>query len=150
MIDIKVGQKNYSLLTAILHSYLVGGFMEMVRYNTEKRNPPLDKDSAIRKVADYIYNIFKYTLVKYLGVFDLFYRYQISIRDAVMDINSIPGLGALIKKLEYDALTSNARKLSDYGVPFRLVQFYDSLSQDTSSFDNYEKIIYDETKSILN
>lgn len=150
MIDIKVGQKKYSLLTAILHSYLVGGFMEMVRYNTEKRNPPLDKDSAIRKVADYIYNIFKYTLVKYLGVFDLFYRYQISIRDAVMDINSIPGLGALIKKLEYDALTSNARKLSDYGVPFRLVQFYDSLSQDTSSFDNYEKIIYDETKSILN
>lgn len=150
MIDIKVRQGNYSLLTAILHTYMVGGFMDMVRYNTEKRNPPLDKDSSIRKVADYIYNIFKYTLVKYLGVFDLFYRYQISLRDAVTDINSIPGLGALIKKLEYDALNSNARKLSDYGVPFKLIQFYDSDIKDTSSFDKYEKIIYDETKSILN
>ena len=146
-IDCKVGQGRYSLLTTILNAFLTGGFMQMVKYYTMEKN--LNKDAAIRKVAEYIYNIFKYTLVKYLGVFDLFYRYQVSLKNAVTDINSVPGLGALIKKLEYNALTSDARKLSDYGVPFKLVQFYDSFSQDTSNFDNYEKIIYDETKSIL-
>ena len=148
-IDCKVGQGNYSLLTIILNSYLEGGFIEMVRYNTERREFPLDKDKAIRRVADYVYNIFKYILVKYLGIFDLFYRYQISLNENIPDINDINGLGLLIKKLEYDALNADARKLSDYGVPFRLVQYYDSNSS-SIEFDNYEKIIYEETKSLIN
>lgn len=147
MIDYKIGQGRYSLLTAILNAYLQDGFMGMVHFNTEEREEPLTKDEAIRKVADYVYNIFKYTLVKYLGIFDLFYRYHIGIKNSQTDINNVSGLGILIKKLEYDALTPNARKLSDYGVPFKLIRFYDS--ETISEFDNYEKIIFDETKSLI-
>lgn len=147
MINYKIGQGKYSLLTAILNAYLQGGFMGMVHFNTEEREKTLTKDDAIRKVADYVYNVFKYTLVKYLGIFDLFYRYHIGTKNNLTDINEISGLGTLIKKLEYDALTVNARKLSDYGVPFKLVRFYDS--DNIEDFDNYEKIILEETKSLI-
>ena len=50
----------------------------MVKYYTDRKNSPKTKDEAIRTVADYVYNVFKYHLVKYLGVFDIFYRYRIS------------------------------------------------------------------------
>lgn len=149
IIDCKVGKGTYSLLTTILNAYLDGGFMNMVHYYTGQSEKKLNKDSAVRKVAEYIYSVFKYTLVKYLGVFDLFYRYQISLKKENQNINDIVGLGFLIKKLEYNALDNNARKLSDYGVPFKLVQFYDSDIRDISNFDNYERIIYNETQKLI-
>ncbi len=147
LIDCKIGQGHYSLLTVLLNAYLKDGFLGMVHYNTKEREQPMTKDNAIRKVADYVYNVFKYTLVKYLGIFDLFYRYYVVRKNNQTDINEVSGLGPLIKKLEYDALTPNARKLSDYGVPFKLVRFYDS--ETISEFDSYEKIIFDETKSLI-
>ena len=48
----------------------------MVDYYTTRRNPPKTKDEAIRTVADFVYNVFKYHLVKYLGLFDVFFRYR--------------------------------------------------------------------------
>ena len=75
LISFRVGdQQQYSLVTVLLSSYLEGGFMSMVDYYTTRRNPPKTKDEAIRTVADFVYNVFKYHLVKYLGLFDVCIR----------------------------------------------------------------------------
>lgn len=125
LIDYKTGDnKVYSLITVLLHSYLHGGFLSMVDYYIDRNKSPKTKDAAIRLVADYVYNVFKYHLVKYLGIFDVFYRYRISILQDV-NMEDVPGLGLLLQKLEYNALNSKARKLSDFGVPFKIVSYYD-------------------------
>lgn len=136
-----VGQnQKYSLVTVLLSSYLEGGFLSMVKYYTEVSGNPLSKDQAIRKVADFVYNVFKYHLVKYLGLFDVFYRYYIS-KQRNVDISDVAGLGLLLQKLEYNALSPTARKVSDFGVPFKLIDCYDSEFYDKGQFDAYEKYI---------
>lgn len=139
VISIRVGsQQRYSLITVLLASYLSGGFLSMVNYYTNRFDSPKTKDEAIKTVADFVYNIFKYHLVKYLGLFDIFYRYHVSKLENI-DIDSVSGLGLLLQKLEYNALTPAGRKISDYGVPFKLIDFYDSKAYDKGQFDAYEK-----------
>lgn len=140
LITSRVGiQGQYSLITVLLSSYLRGGFISMIEYYTDRHTPPKKKDEAIRMVADFVYNVFKYHLVKYLGIFDVFFRYWVSIVENV-DMDIIPGLGMLLQKLEYNALSPIARKASDYGVPFKLIDCYDSkVEYDKRKFDDYEK-----------
>ena len=71
----------FSYITNLTSSYLQGGFLSMVQYKVQKKHMP--KDLAIRETADFVYNILKYHLVKYLGVFDLLFRYYISILEGV-------------------------------------------------------------------
>lgn len=139
----------YSLVTVLLSSYLEGGFMSMVDYYTTRRNPPKTKDEAIRTVADFVYNVFKYHLVKYLGLFDVFFRYRVSVLENV-DMDSVPGLGLLMQKLEYNALSPTARKVSDYGVPFKLIDCYDSQAEyDKEQFDAYEKRVDEQVSRLF-
>lgn len=149
LIDYKTGDNQvYSLITVLLHSYLQGGFLSMVDYYTGRNNSRKTKDEAIRTVADYVYNVFKYHLVKYLGIFDVFYRYRISVlQDADMD--DIPGLGLLLQKLEYNALNPKARRLSDFGVPFNVVRYYDGEGKERKNFDKYEAYIDESVQSLL-
>jgi len=149
LIEYKTGEtQTYSLITVLLNSYLEGGFLSMVNYYIT-REKPSTKDVAIREVADYVYNVFKYHLVKYLGVFDIFYRYRVSkLKNKPMD--EIPGLGLLLQRLEYNALNPTARRLSDFGVPFRLVRYYDDESSaKVKSFDKYEEYIDNSIQSLL-
>lgn len=150
LISFRVGdQQQYSLVTVLLSSYLEGGFMSMVDYYTTRRNPPKTKDEAIRTVADFVYNVFKYHLVKYLGLFDVFFRYRVSVLENV-DMDSVPGLGLLIQKLEYNALSPTARKVSDYGVPFKLIDCYDSQAEyDKEQFDAYEKRVDEQVSRLF-
>lgn len=150
LISFRVGGKQeYSLVTVLLSSYLEGGFMSMVNYYTTRQNSPKTKDEAIRIVADFVYNIFKYHLVKYLGLFDAFFRYRVSTLENI-DIDSVPGLGLLLQKLEYNALSPAARKVSDYGVPFKLIDCYDSQTEyDKAQFDAYEKQIDEQVSRLF-
>lgn len=142
-------REQYSLVTVLLSSYLEGGFMSMVDYYTTRRNPPKTKDEAIRTVADFVYNVFKYHLVKYLGLFDVFFRYRVSVLENV-DMDSVPGLGLLMQKLEYNALSPTARKVSDYGVPFKLIDCYDSQAEyDKEQFDAYEKRVDEQVSRLF-
>ncbi len=138
----RVGTAQYSLLTVLVSNYLSGGFLGMVDYYVRLAKSPLTKDEAVRKVSDFVYNIFKYHLVKYLGVFDILYRYHRSIVTS-NEMDDILGLGSLLQKLEYNALTPIARKISDYGVPFKLVKHYDveHPSDNKEGFDSYEHYI---------
>lgn len=150
LITLRIGpQQRYSMVTVLLSSYLEGGFMSMVNYYITRQNSPKTKDEAIRTVADFVYNVFKYHLVKYLGLFDVFYRYRISVLEEV-DMESISGLGLLLQKLEYNALSPTARKVSDFGVPFKLIDCYDSKTEyDKGQFDLYEKRIDEQVSRLL-
>lgn len=149
LIECKTGDTQiYSLVTVLLSSYLEGGFLSMVKYYTDRKNSPKTKDEAIRIVADYVYNVFKYHLVKYLGVFDIFYRYRISIMQN-KEIDEISGLGLLLQKLEYNALNPKARRLSDFGVPFKIVNYYDSAEKGRKNFDKYESYVDESIQSLL-
>ena len=149
LIEYKTGKsQTYSLITVLLNSYLEGGFMGMVKYYTEESEAPLSKDKAIRKVAESVYNVFKYYLVKYLGIFDMFYRYRVSLLQN-KPMEDISGLGLLLQRLEYNALNPKARRLSDFGVPFKLVTYYDENEFKTKSFDKYEEHIDQNIQSLL-
>lgn len=142
-------QQQYSLITVLLSSYLSGGFLSMVTYYVERQDSPKTKDEAIRTVADFVYNVFKYHLVKYLGLFDIFYRHYVSTIERV-DMENVAGLGLLLQKLEYNALTPTARKISDYGVPFKLIDCYDSTTPyDKGEFDAYEKYVDEQINKLL-
>ncbi len=149
LIDHKTGDRQvYSLVTVLLSSYLAGGFLTMVGYYTDRKNSPKTKDEAIRIVAEYVYNVFKYHLVKYLGVFDILYRYRISVMQGV-DIDDVSGLGLLLQKLEYNAINPKARRLSDFGVPFKVVKYYDGEGKEIKNFDKYESYVDESVQSLL-
>lgn len=149
LIERRVGQNQYSLITSLLSSYLSGGFLSMVQYYVGRKDNQKTKDEAMRQVADFVYNVFKYHLVKYLGLFDVFFRYQISKSENIA-MENVAGLGLLLQKLEYNALSSNARKASDYGVPFKLIDCYDSKSlYDKGQFDDYEQHIDQEINRLF-
>ena len=112
--------KEYSIAVVLLSSYLTNGFMGMLDYYVRKGET---KDKAVKQVAKTVYSTFKYQLVKYLGVFDVFYRFIISRRSGV-SFDEVVGVSILLRKLEYNALNDKARKVSDYGVPFKLVVSY--------------------------
>lgn len=150
LIEYKTGKsQTYSLITVLLNSYLEDGFMGMVKYYTKESESPLSKDEAIRKVAESVYNVFKYYLVKYLGIFDMFYRYRVSLLQN-KPMEDVPGLGLLLQRLEYNALSPTARRLSDFGVPFKVVSYYDDENKfKNKSFDKYEDYIDQNIQSLL-
>lgn len=64
--------------------------------------------------------------------------------------NSEAGLGLLMQKLEYNALSPTARKVSDYGVPFKLIDCYDSQAEyDKEQFDAYEKRVDEQVSRLF-
>ncbi len=150
LIILKAGKTQaHSMVTVLLSAYLNGGFLSMVDFYTHEKKPPLEKDEAIRRVSDFVYNVFKYHLVKYLGLFDIFYRYNRSLATN-KSIEDILGIGVLLQKLEYNALNPNARRLSDFGVPFRLVSYYDQDSPlRQKQFDAYESYIDNQIQALI-
>lgn len=139
LITRRTASQTYSIITVLVKNYLEGGFLSMVDYYVKQKRD--SKDQAIGKVASFVYNVFKYHLVKYVGLFDIFFRYEKS-RSQGINMEDISGLGILLQKLEYNALSPEARKFSDYGVPFKLIDCYDSkLSYDKRQFDAYEHYI---------
>lgn len=147
LIDVKIKQNDrISLLSLLIQSYIRGGFSSMLKYYKAKRGN--STDNAVREVTKYIYNVFRYTLVKYLRVFDVFYRYHIS-KMKNMNMDEVNGIGLLLQKLEYNALTPQARIVSDYGVPFKIVDRYDKADSKEVEYDDYEQFVDHKVKIIL-
>ena len=114
------GQNNewsHSLLTISLNHYLSDGFLGLFKYKLQKTKKI---DFAIMDTAEFVYNVLKYQLVKYLGAFNLLYKYVISLEtDASMD--DIDGFDKLLSKLEYNAFSQKAKMVSDYGTTSNIV-----------------------------
>lgn len=145
IMETRVGNKNYSLIVVQLSGFLEKGFLGTVDYYVKQQN--YSKDRAISKTSKLIYTIFKYHLVKYLGVFDLLYRFHYS-RVHRRNFDDVAGIQLLLQRLEYNALTNTGRKLSDYGVPFELVKYYDGVVK-TKDFDLYESYVDEKIQNLL-
>ncbi|PWB23922.1 hypothetical protein DCO46_13400 [Flavobacterium sp. HTF] len=178
LIDRKYTDQNgtsASVLTASLLSYIYNGYLGVYNYNferlekrikakaeeAEKNNKKIDIEtetknavnSAMRDTSTLIFNTFKYQLVKYLGVFNLMYKFRIS-QQQNKNFEDIKGIDKLLIKLEYNAFSHEARTASDYGVPQKIIDYYDSQTDSVrkkllDSFDGYEKQIYQKIKKII-
>lgn len=136
------GNNEYSVITYMINSYLIGGFDNMLIYELE-RNSKID--TAIRKVSNLVYNIFRYELVKYISVIDLIYRTIISKKEN-KSFDETTGFGGLLSYLEYGAYTDKGRKASDLGLPSNVIKHIDG---GRKNFDAYEQLVYDEMKILL-
>lgn len=143
------GQGVHSILVPILHNYLEKGFKGLVSYNKNDRGQ--DTDTATRSASKFVYNTAKYQLVKYLGVFNVMYKFYRSKSENVL-FENVFGIDRLLTKLEYNALTELGRKVSDYGVPAKVLQYYENEQSINikSTFDDFEKKIYNSVERIVN
>jgi len=149
LIDYKGLNGEYSTLTHLLHFYLTGGFIGSIKYKISQ-NMRIDK--AISDTAEFVYNILKYQVVKYLGVFNIMYRFT-QAQENNKTFDEITGIDRLLVKLEYNALTEFGRIASDYGVPSNVVEYYESpesANQIKANFDNYELVIFNRIEKIIN
>jgi hypothetical protein len=139
--EIKKGKnkdKKYSILIYMLSAYIESGHVGNIKYNKEKRK--LKTDEAIREASQFIYNTMKYQLVKYLGVFNIMYKFIESKRSNT-DINEVIGIDKLLRKLEYNATSELGKLASDYGVPTKIIDYYDNeerREEIKKSFDSFE------------
>lgn len=138
--------KQYSLLVILLQAYLDNGFMGMVEYQI--KNKGMNMDRAMRYVADTVYNTFKYQLVKYFGTFDILYRF-VQSKERQCDMEDVKSISFLLQKLEYNATNERAKKVSDYGVPFKIIKKYEDPSVQVE-YDPYEKYVDNQVKLMLN
>jgi len=147
---------SYSIIFASLNSYLRGGFNGVYKYylNYEKRrNNKNAVNSAMRQASSMIFNTYKYQLVKYLGIFNLMYKY-IESKKLDVEIDEVSGIDKLLIKLEYNAFSEEARIASDFGVPQKIVEYYDSANANDSKrilneFDAYEITVFERIKRII-
>ncbi|WP_417785546.1 DEAD/DEAH box helicase [Tenacibaculum sp.] len=147
---------SYSIIFASLNSYLRNGFDGVYKYylNYEKRkNNKNAVNSAMRQASNMIFNTYKYQLVKYLGIFNLMYKYIESQKQDIT-LDEVYGIDKLLIKLEYNAFSEEAKIASDFGVPQKIVDYYDSTNATDSKrilneFDSYEKTVFERIKRII-
>lgn len=132
--------KEFSVLVYMVSCYLKAGFHGEVKYYIEKKN--LDYDRAIRTTADFIYNKLKYHLVKYLGIFNLIYKYRVS-QTLKCEIDDVTEFDRLLSKFEYNAYTEKGKMASDYGAPDNVIKYVENIDNENIrnkiKLDNYEK-----------
>ena len=148
LMDYKGLNGEFSTLTHLLHFYLTGGFIGSIKYKISQ-NVKIDK--AISDTAEFVYNTLKYQVVKYLGVFNIMYRF-IQAQHNGKEFEDVAGIDRLLVKLEYNALTENGRIASDYGVPSNVLEFYENTDKSKdikANFDNYEMKIFDRISKII-
>ncbi|PIT41625.1 helicase-related protein [Snodgrassella alvi] len=139
---------SYPIIIYMLSTYIKTGFLGCVRYQLEQKRENID--NAIRKTADLIFNIFKFQLVKYLGVFNIMYKYHQSILNN-SSIDREVGIDRLLIKLEYNAVTEKGRLASDYGAPQKIIDYYEAEENDNikNSFDDFETEKFEQLSNIL-
>lgn len=146
--ETKIVSGTYPIITYMLSAYINNGFLGCVKYQLEKRNKQIDE--AIRITADVIFNKFKYQLVKYLGVFNIMYKYhQTTLNNTNLDEEQ--GIDKLLIKLEYNALTEKGRLASDYGAPQKIIEYYEKEENKNirNNFDEFEKEKFEQISKIL-
>lgn len=144
-------EREYSRITYYLYFYLRDGFNGLFNFRVNTLNEDIDK--AMRKASELVYNTFKYQLVKYLGVFNTMYKYRISVV-TLKALDDVPGIDRLLTKLEYNAFSDKAKIASDYGVPQRIIDYYDAKSEGSknrilNSFDPFEKHVFVTTRRLF-
>lgn len=145
---------SYPTLVYSLSAYLSDGFAGIIKYNLSRKDSKgnyFTTDKAIQESSRFVFNTLKYQLVKYLGVFNVMYKFFLS-KSQNKPMDDIVGLDRLLLKLEYNATSDKARLASDYGVPSKIVEYYDEEESEKirKSFDAFEESKFQQIESILN
>lgn len=141
----KESTNGYCALTWIVNAYLESGFMGILNYNV--KNGRKSYDTNVRETANLVFNTFKYQLAKYLGVFDLLLKYRVGGAELYKETTI---LGLVTKKLEYGYAKDIARQANDFGVPFKVLQYFETGDEDIKNkFDEYEAAIYENVINII-
>lgn len=117
------GQRGNCYLVDMISAFVARGFAGSANYYIKKEH---DVDKGIRKAAEFVFNMLRYQVVKYFGLFNLLYK-QYEAQMTQVEVDSITGIEALLLRLEYSADTQLGRKASDIGASFRVVKYYDSI-----------------------
>ena len=140
----------YCTLTNMVAVFLKNGFVGAVNFYSQSH----DIDESVRRSAKFVFNILRYQVVKYIGVFNLCYKYFLADEQGIV-MDEVAGLDSIMMKMEYNASTILGRKASDAGASFRVIDYYDKLSKDPKTtaygtLDQYEKSNADKIREIVN
>lgn len=136
---IEIQRDRYCLMTNLVSVFLKQGFVGSVNYYANNMNI----DESVRRAAKFVFNTLRYQVVKYLGLFNVCYKYAMS-QELNVDVCEIIGIDSLLMRMEYSADTPYGRKASDTGAPFAVIDYFDKLysGQDTNGYealDDYER-----------
>lgn len=138
--------KKYCVLNGLILSYIKGGLQGNIAYYLDNGNT---FDIAMHKSTNFIYNILKYHVVKYFGVFNLMYRYLKSLKKNI-SFEEATGIDKLLMRFEYNCISEYGRIASDFGVPQKVVDYYDNINGITiDSFDAFELSEYQKVDRII-
>lgn len=148
--------REYSVITHQVNEYLTKGFFSLYKYELERKieksgnNLDLKINACMRSVSGLIFNTFRYQLVKYLGVFNVMYKFERS-KKLNKNFDNIHGIDKLLSKLEYNALTQEGRIVSDYGVTESIIKYYDSSIQQRKyvELDPFEQELLERVKKVI-
>lgn len=149
---INQGQNPYCVLVYKINAYLRNGLNGLIDYSNKKTGR---YDSAVSDSTHFVFNILKYHVVKYLGVFNLMYKYFLS-KENNINFDEVIGIDRLLTKLEHNAITNIGIRVNDYGVPEKIVKYFEIRESSVSraknirkDFDEYERKIFEDVKKIL-
>ena len=138
------------MATCMISAFVSKGFSGSANYYIRKEN---DVDKGIRKAAEFVFNMLRYQVVKYFGLFNLLYK-QCEAKRRGVAVDEVSGIETLLLRLEYCADTQLGRRASDIGASFKVVQYYDTvenhqghddiIAQFYNQLDEFEK--YNVTK----
>lgn len=148
-------QRNNCYLVDMISAFVSKGFAGSANYYIKKEH---DVDKGIRKAAEFVFNILRYQVVKYFGLFNMLYKQHEAKRtgSALEDIN---GIDSLLLRLEYNADTLLGRRASDIGASFKVIHYFDiketnhdnqeMIDQFFDTLDDFEKYNVSKINTIL-
>lgn len=136
---IEIQRDRYCLMTNLVSVFLKQGFVGSVNYYINS----MGVDEAVRYAAKFVFNTLRYQVVKYLGLFNVCYKYALA-QERNVETREIVGIDSLLMRMEYNADTPYGRKASDAGAPFAVIDYFDKLysHQNDAGYellDEYEK-----------
>lgn len=114
-------QSGNCYLVGMISAFISKGFSGSANYYIRKEQ---DVDKGVRRAADFVFNMLRYQVVKYFGLFNLLYKQFEATRKDV-NVEEVNGIEALLLRLEYSADTRLGRRVSDIGASFNVVKYYD-------------------------
>ena len=123
----------------------------MIRYKIEIKRDDINK--AIRESTEFVYRTLKYQVTKYFGAFNLMYKYYLS-KTTNTSFENVVGIDRILMKFEYNSYTHNGRIVSDFGVPQKIIDYYEAIEESKkkqlhNSFDNFERKVFNDVQKIV-
>lgn len=113
--------RNNCYLVDMIGAFVANGFAGSANYYIRKEK---DVDKGVRMASEFVFNILRYQVVKYLGLFNMVYKNCVAA-NRHCTVDDVNGIEALLLRLEYSADTMLGRKASDIGASFDVVKYYD-------------------------